>query len=29
MYKVTGKMLTEEQIKEKVYELGKKDRRRL
>lgn len=24
MYKVTGKMLTEEQIKEKVYELGKK-----
>lgn len=24
MYKVTGKMLTEEQIKAKVYELGKK-----
>ena len=24
MYKVTGKMLKEEQIKEKVYELGKK-----
>ncbi len=29
MYKVTGKMLTEEQIKEKVYEFRKKDRRRL